>query len=426
MKNTKSILLAVIAATAVGSASAQTTNVVARNQINVAGSTALGSVTMKELDAYATGQGYTKVAWDNGTPASQKIALYSKPVSSATNAKTGVVTETKDFINVRLVGSEGGTLVAGSKNTQGYLGLNASGLITSSACTNQATASITFSDVDQAVGGFSGNKGARAKVAKLTEVAKLAAINFCFVSSTNFPASNITAQQAKALYSAGHLPLSFFTGDAADATNGVIATGRDIDSGTRVLALTEIGLGSLAKVNQYLFDTNASTVSLTTAGTLNGVSYSAGDGGESSGGTLCGKIAVSANLTAANVTGLTNYTGKIYLIGYTSSKDANGKTLKVLSYNGQSPYYPGSTTTGFQTNNNGIANGGYSLWSIGRLYKNEANAPKGTDKAAIGTVASALAANITTNTTSTYGGGYTALSDLNVTRTQEGAAINAK
>jgi hypothetical protein len=427
MKNTKSILLAVIAATAVGSASAQTTNVVARNQFNVAGSTALGSITMKELDAYAIGQSYTKQAWDNATPASQKIALYSKLISSATNSKTAVVTQTKDFINVRLVGSEGGTVVAGSKLTQGFLGLGASGIITSSACTNQQTATLTFSDVDQASGSFSGLKGARAKVAKLTKAGDLAAINFVWVSSTNFPASNITAQQARALFTAGHLPLSFFTGDANDSTNGVVAVGRDIDSGTRIAYLAETGLGALASLKQYVFDTVTTNVSLSTAGTLNGVSYAAGDGGESSGGTLCTKIAASANLVGANLSGVTNYPGKIYLIGCAGSKDATGKALKVLSYNGVTPYYPGSTViTGVQTNQNVIAEGSYSLWTIGRLYYNAANAPKGTDKAAIPTVANALAANIATNSSAGFGGGFTAIGDLKVKRTIEGAPITTK
>lgn len=426
MKNTKSILLAVIAAAAVGSASAQSTNVVPRNQFNVAGSTALAPVSMPELNAYAVGQGYTKVAWDNAAPASQKIALYSKLVSSATNAKTSVVTETKDFINVRLVGSEGGTVITGSKLTQGFLGLNASGLITSSAATNQQTATITFSDVDQKSGSFSGLKGARAKVATLTKAGDLAAINFLWVSSTNFPASNITAQQAKALLTAGHLPLSFFTGVASDSTNGVIATGRDIDSGTRIAYLSEIGLGALASLKQYVYD-GSNSVTLSTAGTLNGVSYGEGDGGEASGGTLCTKIAAATSLVGTNLSGVTNYSGKIYLVGCAGSQDATGKAVKVLSYNGVTPYTSGTTAlVGGQTNNNVIAQGTYSMWTIGRLYYNAANAPKGTDKAVIPTIANALAANIATNTTASFNRGFTAIGDLNVKRTIEGAAITTK
>lgn len=426
MKHTKSILFAAIAALAVGSASAQT-NVVPRNQFNVAGSTALGPVSMPELNAYAVGQGYALQASDTATIASIKSALYSKLVSTATNAKTGIVTQTKDFINVRLIGSEGGTACTGSKLTQNFYALSSTGTQTS-GLTNPMTATISFSDVDQASGSFSGLKGARAKAAKLTKAGDLAAINFIWVSSTNFPGSNITGQQVRALLTAGHLPLSYFTGVAGDSTNGVVAVGRDIDSGTRIAYLSESGLGALAPLKQYVFNTNGSgTVSIAPGGTLNGVTYGEGDGGDSSGGTLSTKIAASAALTAANLVGPTNYSGKIYLVACAGAQDATGKALKVLSYNGVTPYLPGTTLLqGGQTNQNVIAEGTYSMWTVGRLYYNAANAPKGTDKTLIPTIASALAANIATNSTASFNRGFTAIGDLKVKRSIEGAVITVK
>lgn len=422
MKHTKSILLAAIAAAAVGSASAQTTNVVARNQINLAGSTAFRSVHLKELNAYATGQSqpYTRVAWDNVTVGSGSADLYTRLVSSTTNR--GVVTETRDFINARFVGSEGGTLVAGSKVTQGFFDLRQRGLVATADLTNQMSATISYSDCDQSVGVFSGNKGAKAKAAKLTSAGNLPAINFAFCTTRDFPANNITERQASALYTRGHLPLSFFTGNPADNTNGVFAIGRNIDSGTRTAILTEIGVGALTKVNQYDFNTNTRTISITPAGTLPGISFLAGDGGDTSGGTLCSKVAAATNLTVANVSGVTNYPGTVYLIGYSGIPDINSRSLKVLSYNGTAPFNPapGANTLGFQTNFNGIANGTYSLFSIGKVYFNAANAPKGTDRALIPTIAQALANNIGTNTTSTFGSGNTAIGDLNITRAVEG------
>lgn len=423
MKNTKSILLAAIAAAAVGSASAQTTNLVARNQINFAGSTAFRSVHLKELHAYAVGQGYTLVASDASPSAGTgSAALYTRLVSSATNR--GVVTETRDFINARFVGAEGGTLLAGSKQTQGYYGLRQSGVGSSptSVCTNQMSATITYADSDQAVGVFSGNRGAKAKAARLTFAGNMAAINFAFCTTRDFPANNITDRQAAALYTRGHLPLSFFTGNPADRTNGVFAMGRNIDSGTRTAILTEIGVGSLNKVNQYDFNTNTRTISLTPAGTLPGFSFLAGDGGDDSGGTLCSKVAAATNLTVANVSGVTNYPGNVYVIGYSGIPDINSRSLKALSYNGTAPFNPapGVNTLGFQTNFNGIANGTYSLFSIGKVYFNAANAPKGTDRTLIPTVAQAIANGISTNTTLTLGGGNTAMGDLNIVRSLEG------
>ena len=433
MKHTKSILLAAIAAAAVGSASAQTTNVVPRNQINLAGSTAFRSVHLKELNSYAVGQGYTLVASDsNPVSGTGSLALYSKLISSATNAKTGVVTETRDFINARFVGSEGGTLLAGSKNTQGFYGLNQRGVGSSPSgtATNLMPATITYSDCDQSVGVFSGNKGALAKVAKLTSVGNLPALNFVFCTTKDFPASNITGRQASALYTRGHLPLSFFTGNPSDSTNGVFALGRNLDSGTRTAVLTEIGIGSLGTVKQYDYSVASNSLFLTPAGTLPGISFVAGMGGDSSGGDVTTKIGASTNLFAANVVnGPTNYTGKVYLIGYSGTPDANSsKGLKALSYNGIAPYVqtPHASTVGFQTNFNGIANGTYSLFSIGKVYVNAKNAPKGTIQADVLTLAQALANNINTNTTATFGNGNTAISDLNIVRTVEGTTAQPK
>jgi len=432
MKTTKSILLAVIAVTAVGSASAQTTNTVARNQINIAGSTAFRSVHLKELNTYALGQGYTLVASDSSPSAGTgSAALYTKLISSATTAKTGVVTETRDFINARFIGSEGGTLVTGSKNTQGFYALSQRGVGSSptSTCTNLMSATISYSDCDQSAGVFSGNKGARAKVTKLLKAGDLPALNFVFCTTKDFPANNITSRQAQALLTRGHLPLSFFTGNPSDSTNGVFAIGRNIDSGTRTAILTETGVGSLAKVNQYDYAASNNTLFITPAGTVTGVSFLAGDGGDDSGGTLTTKVAASTNLTGANVTGVTNYTGKVYLIGYAGVPDVNGgKHLKALSYNGIAPYVPTphANSVGFQTNFNGIANGTYSLFSIGKVYYNDKNAPKGTIKTEIPTIAQALANNIGTNTSSTFGNGNTALGDLNIVRAVEGAVAQPK
>jgi|694.fasta_scaffold103148_4 hypothetical protein len=431
MKNTKSILFAAIAAVAVGSASAQTTNVVPRNQINLAGSTAFRSVHLKELNTYALGQGYTLVASDSSPSlGTGNLALYTKLISSATNAKTGVVTQTRDFINARFQGAEGGTLLAGSKNTQGFYGLRQTGVGSSpvGTATNLMSATITYADSDQSVGVFSGSRGAKAKAAKLTFVGNMAAINFAFCTTKDFPANNITERQAAALYTRGHLPLSFFTGNPSDSTNGVYAMGRNIDSGTRTAILTEIGVGSLNKVNQYDYAASNNSLFLTPAGTLPGLTFLAGDGGDDSGGTLCTKVAAATNLFGANVVGGSTYTGKVYVIAYSGIPDINTRHLKVLSYNGTAPFNPapGANTLGFQTNFNGIANGTYSLFSIGKVYVNAKNAPKGTIQADVTAVAQGVANGISTNSSLTLGGGNTAISDLNIVRNIEGTTAQPK
>jgi hypothetical protein len=62
------------------------------------------------------------------------------------------------------------------------------------------------------------------------------------------PFTNITQQQAAALIKTGFLPLSVFTGNAADSSNYVILTGRNEDSGTRydTFAESQTGFGQNA------------------------------------------------------------------------------------------------------------------------------------------------------------------------------------
>ena len=450
--NTNKRVAALAVALSVGSsfAAGVTTTYAVGNQINIAGSTALANQSVPAIHAYATNNGYTLVAADKMDPLTNsaanvttanlqgtKIALWTKVVTATNGSK---ITVTTNAINLHMIGSEGGTLVTASKTTGKYLPLSASGkvigdatgtlgqgYVPSSATTVDANATITFSDVDQAVGRFNTAKTAPVKCVALTEVAKLAAINFAIVAPTNFPVSNISDRQLQALLIAGNLPLSFFTGNPADSTNGVFATGRDIDSGTRVLSLVESGVGALTGVKQYVWDNTSKTLNLSASNSVNGISYTAGNGGHFSGGDLCVAVGYSCGAITNGEALNTNYTGASYLIGYTGSKDLIGKggAIKALSYNGVQPYAP-TGNYGFQSNNNVISTGTYSLWSVGRLYKNTANAPKGTDKTVIDAAATAIANTITSTSTSDLGYGYTALGDLSVKRASEGATIFVK
>lgn len=63
--------------------------------------------------------------------------------------------------------------------------------------------------------------------------------------------SNITAQQFRSMARRGYVPLSFFTGNAADTTR-VFLTGRNDGSGTRTSYLSETGVGAATPIKQYL------------------------------------------------------------------------------------------------------------------------------------------------------------------------------
>jgi hypothetical protein len=456
MKHTKSILAALVAALSVGAASATTTktNGVYGDQIFIAGSTAMASKSMPAIDAYLTNvaQGYSKIAADNASASSAKIALYTKVVTT-TNGST--VTITTNGVSIHFIGSEGGTLVTASKTTQPFLPISFTGSVTKDAtvggfvvpsaqCTYNTFATITFSDVNQAVGRFAaGSKTSPVKTVALQEVGSgINAVNFAFVAPTNFPGSNITDQVARELLSVGHVPLSHITGNASDSNSTVYITGRDIDSGTRSLTFIETGFGLLSSASQYMYDNTTGSFFKTVGGTnfFNGQPFTAGNGGYFSGGDLCtyvgnsatnvGVISIAtANGTNNTVTAVsTNTGGTNYLIGYAGTADIIGKKNTIaLSYNGVAPYSGTNSYAGFQTTNNGIANGSYSLWSIEHLYYNLANAPKGTLTNDIVNLANGVYSTLTNTPTVTLGYGYTALTDMNVKRSAyEGSTIISK
>lgn len=65
---------------------------------------------------------------------------------------------------------------------------------------------------------------------------------------------NMTPMLTRGIYgSLGTLPLSQFTGVAADAAKTVYAAGRNSDSGTRITAMAESGYGVFLDVTQYQF-----------------------------------------------------------------------------------------------------------------------------------------------------------------------------
>lgn len=369
MKQTKSILMAAVAALSITAASAQPIR--EGTVIRVAGSTAMRSISMPALNTWATApaQGYTRVAADNTNPASQHIALYIRDRGNV-----------RDAINVRLVGSEGGLLTtAGTRpaNRQSFLpvvGTNWSTnsplvTVTSANCTVPGFAAVTFADQSQALSAYNASSAARVRVASLGVGTPLAALNFAFFAPTNFPASNITSQTAKALLERGNVPLSMFTGNAADSNKGVWLTGRDFDSGTRAVTLLETGYGVNKAVKQYVV--NGNSVELSPATTLLGTPVAAGNGGYASGGTLRSAVTNNSLTFPAN-----SYSGGNFLIGYAGVPDVVAARAKALSFNGVQPYCPPAdvgTAQGFSTTVNGLENGSYSYWSIAYLYSNSKN-----------------------------------------------------
>ena len=225
-------------------------------------------------------------------------------------------------------------------------------------------------------------------------------VTFCMIANEGAPAdlTNVTIQQARALWTNGIQPLSLFTGDPTD-TSYVFATGRNDGSGTRAAYLTEWSFGVANLVNQYIATSTGATGTITkiTAVPANGLgtgnfttsgvanastlwgNTNVGNGGYSSSSSL----RTLMGLTSANVT---VYDGQsqtpvlenqpIQLITWLSSADslvAATAGAKILGYNGVlvTPITSVGSylSSGFsEVDFKKIATGAYSPWSYQHLY----------------------------------------------------------
>lgn len=209
------------------------------------------------------------------------------------------------------------------------------------------------------------------------------------------PITNINTQQAQALWGAGTASLAQFTGLASDASTLVYATGRDPDSGTRLTAFAESGIGANSTVTQYRPTvTGSGATAVITAlapypqQVVNGITFTEGNGGESSGGTLVGYFG------HVSTPGL--------ILSYVSTGDAptavnNGAVQ--LTYNGV-PY-----------SLDGIKEGRYTFW----CYQHVMYQP--TIAAAKKTVADLMADKIRTVTAPIK------LSEMKCSRATDGAVV---
>lgn len=117
--------------------------------------------------------------------------------------------------------------------------------ISTSGNLETAQAEMAFSDVDKALSPYAANT-------TLTG-GSVGVVVFGIVASEGASAiTNVTSQQYKSLLSNGYMPLSYFTGVAADDNRLIFCTGRNDGSGTRTSYMTETGYGVTKTVQQYL------------------------------------------------------------------------------------------------------------------------------------------------------------------------------
>ncbi|XHR28644.1 MAG: hypothetical protein ACFUZC_22345 [Chthoniobacteraceae bacterium] len=238
--------------------------------------------------------------------------------------------------------------------------------------------------------------------------ASTGAVGICpfkwLISGTTSGVSNITAQNVRALYNSsfGTIDKSFLT--SGTGTGTVYAFGRDADSGTRLTAFAETGLGASYRALQYGLLTSGSlsttgTIGLTPAATVNTVHYNEGYNGYASGGDLVKALAFTGTATSSTA------------LAYVSVSDAasaltsGSATAQELTYNGV-PYSVDN-----------VKKGAYTFWSYEHLFyrSNAATTGAGLFGEAL---ASQLVNTTVPNLSSTYAY-YIPVSAMNVQRTSE-------
>jgi hypothetical protein len=391
MKSLKFLTAGALALTLVGTASAQTV-------IRITGSSAFRAATHNAIRNIMPDEqfGYTGTSF---TGASQAIFV-------------GTVAGNSVIIKTAWSGSVGGIqTVSGGLNVN-FLANNAtvsgSGTPSLATGTSAEVPQIAMSDVFQASTRFTANELFDRQVG---------VVPFKWVASYGAPAglSNVTPQLASAVFLAGQLPLSLFTGVAADVSTPVFATGRDFDSGTRLTAVAETGIGVASVLFQYQPTLNTTSKLVTgqipwPEGSINGIDWVAGDGGYNSGGTLAGAMRYQS--TGAGTIGG-------YYITYLGINDAatataapTGSTVgqgaaKELSYNGV--FY--SVTA--------VQEGQYTFWGYEHLMY---DADIVTPGSVLESVATLLGNNIETATATDSG---ISLSSMKVSRQTDGGQVGA-
>lgn len=409
MKLKNTIAAAALAAVAIGSANATT--------VYVAGSSA-----------------FRYGVFDALTTASWTVVATSKSSKTDNSASQVLFNKGSDYISVNWNGSEAGVQSALSPQTNSahqvsFYKDTATDVGSFSTKTN-AWADIAFTDCSASSSRWNGlvEKAATKETdgniytyAKATIKNQVGVLPFTFLASDNIKdcngnaITNMTRNAARVLFEKGNIPLSLLTGNSLDNTNGIWLFGRNPDSGSRIDVFTEVGYPGLSKtMNYYKVSDSNSVITKISAKLpnyvgLNGLLLTAGDDGESSGGTLSGTVAPCSNgLTVVGAA-----TNSAYWVAYT-----NGLTRTVQnSALGSNSVWDGLAN---YTNN--------SLWTNTTVYGT--NKAKGYTIAlkAVGTVSTASTFSLTEYTYSWTNCGTnipTAISKLAATKYTSGSSLTA-
>jgi hypothetical protein len=313
MKFNKLALAAAFSAALVTSASATT------HVLHLYGSTAYRKATFEALNTLMT-NGFVIYDTDSSTattPATVPTSSASLPIASPTSTEVGST-------NTVFVGNMPATFgsdqvivyanwagsVAGissladpaNANANPYFFPNTNLSQTVAALDQTSSVDVAMSDCDQITTSFDQTTDPNAT--ELTVVGLPAVLEFAWCRGASAPTTitNAGIWSIEAILGQGHVPVSQFTGNSSDASSFLYVTGRNNDSGTRILALTDSFYGAGNTVKQYTGD--------------GGAFQYQGDGGYSSGGSVA--TVLEASYTGYKFDG----THPSSLIGYISLTDA--------------------------------------------------------------------------------------------------------
>lgn len=416
MKTSKFLIAAIAAAGMAGSASAQTV-------INITGATAFRQAAHQAiLDSFDAGVEYGYQSTNIGNAGR---AIFNGTINAGADdvivrtSWSGSVAGIRAVVNqtnaVTYYAATPGTL--GVLTTGGTNNLQSNGAVTTE---DETTGNkICFADNSQdntpfdAVTLLGGPAGVAVFVPVVNETPHIT------------QGDSISTAQLRTLMQAGKAPLQFITGNASHSGKKIFWTGRQDTSGTRVIYLSEMGVGASTAINQYRVEpldsttTSASAVQIWPTGDTTNRSIiwgadTAGNGGYSSGGALAPVLQrTSASVTEKNAAGGTVASGVdavlISVISSQEGQDIQNGAGKVLAFN--SVYIePEALPLGLsEADKDQIRKGAYTLWSYERfLYRDDISDQPTLDFIASMETNVALASNI--------GGNGVAISEMLVSR----------
>lgn len=366
MKLTKFLALAAVAGIfAANDASATVT-------IRLSGSTAFRAATVNAIKA-SMSSGSPQYAWQSSSSFNgASFHIFRGTVSGIADPDvivkcswSGSVSGVKSVTTGQLL-----TFLADSTpmSTTPTTAANGANVNASNLVSNEGAPVICMSDTWQG--------STKYQAITLTDDTIVGVVPFKWVASNGAPASlaNLTPQTARQLLATGFMSPSLVTGNVADASDTpgtgfyLYAAGRDPLSGTRVNAFAEPGYGTKSEAVQFRPKASAisanvcSEIEITPADPANDAIH-AGDGGETSGGTLADKMRYTYTSVAENdLQGLSG--AKIVFITYMGIGDAD----RAINGTGSGVTGPGSgaakelTWNGVPYSTANIREGYYTFW----------------------------------------------------------------